>query len=500
MGRLPPGRGPGGRPWPSIARGASGLLTSRCAGVHGQTPIVCATPTSRRRRGRAGVPRSMAAHAAIGSAPFPGSSSAWEGATALTAESAVARRAPGILRAMRLSTLFFTTLRDDPADAEMPSHRLLLRAGYVRQLGAGLYSLLPLGFRVTKRVEQVIREEMNAIGGQEMEMPVVHPAELWKDSGRYDKIGPELVRFKDRGDRDMVLAMTHEEVDRPPAARHRPELSSAPDRALPLPDEVPRRAPLAWRLDPCPRVRHEGRLQLRPRRRRARRELSASSTAPTSGSSSGSGSTRSPSVPTSGSWAGPGPTSSWSSTITARTPWSCATPADTPRTSRSAEVAKPSPEAEDALPDGGRRDPRRDDDRCPDSRSSGSRGARTAKAAFFVTGDGRFVVAIVRGDYDVNETKLVNAIKATGGLRPAQVEEIKARGMEPGYGSPIGATRRGRRRRRARPAVAEPRRRREPGRMARAQRQRPARLHARRHRGDHERPRGRRLRPTAGRR
>src|SRR3954451_24291999 len=113
---------------------------------------------------------------------------------------------------MRLSHLFFTTLRDDPADAEMPSHRLLVRAGYVRQLGSGIYSLLPLGKRVSDRVEQVMREEINAIGGQEMEMPVVHPAEVWKESGRYQKIGPELVRFKDRGERDMVLAMTHEEV------------------------------------------------------------------------------------------------------------------------------------------------------------------------------------------------------------------------------------------------------------------------------------------------
>ena len=91
----------------------------------------------------------------------------------------------GILPAMRLSHLFFSTLRDDPSEAEMPSHRLLLRAGYMRQLGAGIYSLLPLGFRVNKRVEQVIREELNAIGGQEMEMPVVHPAEVWKESGRY---------------------------------------------------------------------------------------------------------------------------------------------------------------------------------------------------------------------------------------------------------------------------------------------------------------------------
>src|SRR3954470_10977929 len=113
---------------------------------------------------------------------------------------------------MRLSQLFFTTLRDDPSEAEMPSHRLLLRAGYVRQLGSGLYSLLPLGFRVTQRVEQVIREEMDAIGGQEMEMPVIHPAELWKESGRYFKIGEELVRFKDRAGRDSVIAMTHEEV------------------------------------------------------------------------------------------------------------------------------------------------------------------------------------------------------------------------------------------------------------------------------------------------
>jgi len=113
---------------------------------------------------------------------------------------------------MRLTQLFFATLRDDPADVEMPSHRLLLRAGYIRQLGSGIYSLLPLGFRVTQRVEQVVREEMNRIGSQEMEMPVVHPAEVWKESGRYYKIGPEMVRFKDRGDRDMVLAMTHEEV------------------------------------------------------------------------------------------------------------------------------------------------------------------------------------------------------------------------------------------------------------------------------------------------
>jgi prolyl-tRNA synthetase len=113
---------------------------------------------------------------------------------------------------MRLSELLFATLRDDPADAEMASHRLLVRAGYIRQLGAGVYSLLPLGFRVAKRVEQVIREEMDAIGGQELSMPVVHPAELWKETGRWSSVGPEMARFEDRAGRDMVLAMTHEEV------------------------------------------------------------------------------------------------------------------------------------------------------------------------------------------------------------------------------------------------------------------------------------------------
>ena len=123
---------------------------------------------------------------------------------------------------MRLSELFFTSLRDDPADAEMPSHRLLVRAGYVRQLGSGLYSLLPLGYRVNKRVEQVIREEIDRIGGQEMEMPVVHPADVWRRSGRYESVGPEMVRFKDRGERDMVIAMTHEEVVAGLLARHRP--------------------------------------------------------------------------------------------------------------------------------------------------------------------------------------------------------------------------------------------------------------------------------------
>ena len=179
----------------------------------------------------------------------------------------------------------------------MPSHRLLLRAGYVRQLGAGLYSLLPLGFRVNKRVEQVIREEMNAIGGQEMEMPVVHPAELWRESGRYDAIGPELVRFKDRGGPGHGPRDDPRGGRRRPAARHRPQLPPAADRCVYHFQTKFRDEPrVARRPDPRPRVRDEGRLQLRPRRGRARRRATGPITAPTRGSSSGSGSTRSPSA------------------------------------------------------------------------------------------------------------------------------------------------------------------------------------------------------------
>ncbi len=113
---------------------------------------------------------------------------------------------------MRLSHQFGLTLRDVPAGVEATSHQLLLRAGYIRQLGQGLFSYLPLARRALTKIENIFREEMNAIGGQEMTMPVVHPAEVWKATGRYFSIGPEMARFKDRKEREMVLAMTHEEV------------------------------------------------------------------------------------------------------------------------------------------------------------------------------------------------------------------------------------------------------------------------------------------------
>ena len=113
---------------------------------------------------------------------------------------------------MHLSAYPIQSLKEVPADAEVVSHRLMLRAGLIRRLAGGLYTWLPMGLRVLRKVERVIREEMNRAGALEISMPVAQPAELWVESGRWDQFGPELLRFKDRHDRDMVLGPTHEEV------------------------------------------------------------------------------------------------------------------------------------------------------------------------------------------------------------------------------------------------------------------------------------------------
>src|SRR5271155_4961416 len=113
---------------------------------------------------------------------------------------------------MRWSTMHIPTLRDDPADAGAPSHRLLLRAGFIRPLMAGHYSLLPLGQRVRLKIMGIIREEMDRIGAQEIVMPVMHPAELWQLSGRWDLMGDELFKLRDRRGADLALGMTHEEI------------------------------------------------------------------------------------------------------------------------------------------------------------------------------------------------------------------------------------------------------------------------------------------------
>ena len=113
---------------------------------------------------------------------------------------------------MRFSNMFIATLKETPADAESVSHILMLRAGYVRQLAAGLYIYLPLGVRVIERINNILREEMNSIGAQEITMPALHPSEIWQETGRWNEIGEEMFRLKDRGGRDMCLGMTHEEI------------------------------------------------------------------------------------------------------------------------------------------------------------------------------------------------------------------------------------------------------------------------------------------------
>src|ERR671912_217714 len=339
---------------------------------------------------------------------------------------------------MRLSHLFFATLRDDPADAEMASHRLLVRAGYLRQLGSGIYSLLPLGFRVQQRIEQVIREELNAIGGQEMEMPVVHPADLWRETGRYDAIGPEMARFKDRGERDMVLAMTHEEVV---ADLLRDIVRSY--RQLPF---IVYHFQTKWRDEPRSRG---GLIRVREfvmkdsyscdrdeagldaaywAHHRAytrifeRLGLDAIAVSSDVGMMGGS----------------------LAHEFMALNPAGedvlvlCEACDYASNRQIAPTVAEP-PESEEL---GHLEEVETPDTTTIESLATllGVPTSRTAKAVFVVTGDGRFVVAIVRGDYDLNETKLSNAVEAVGGLRPAQPEEITARGMQPGYGSPVGAT------------------------------------------------------------
>ena len=113
---------------------------------------------------------------------------------------------------MRQTALLLPTLKEDPADADVISHRLMLRAGLIRQLASGLYTWLPLGLKVLRKVERIIREEMDRSGGQEVSMPVVQPAELWMETGRWQKMGDEMLRMQDRHDRDFCLGPTHEEV------------------------------------------------------------------------------------------------------------------------------------------------------------------------------------------------------------------------------------------------------------------------------------------------
>src|SRR5258707_13552211 len=131
---------------------------------------------------------------------------------------------------MRISHSFVPTLKEVPADAQVPSHQLLVRAGFIRQLAAGIYSILPLAQRSLLKITQIVREEMNGIGGQEFYLPALNPREIWEESGRWTVMGEDMFRLKDPKGADLCLAMTHEEAFTGPAA---PELRS--NRQLPPP-------------------------------------------------------------------------------------------------------------------------------------------------------------------------------------------------------------------------------------------------------------------------
>src|SRR3982750_1851482 len=113
---------------------------------------------------------------------------------------------------MKASQFFVSTLKEAPADAEVASHKLMTRAGMIKKLGAGIYTYMPMGLRVVRKVEAIVRDEMNRAGAVELLMPVVQPAEFWQETGRWKKMGPELMRVKDRHDRDFVIQPTSEEV------------------------------------------------------------------------------------------------------------------------------------------------------------------------------------------------------------------------------------------------------------------------------------------------
>jgi prolyl-tRNA synthetase len=343
---------------------------------------------------------------------------------------------------MRMSRIFSQTLREAPSEAETASHQLLLRAGFIRQLAAGVFSYLPLARLALDKIEGIVRHEMNAIGGQEITMPVVHPADIWKETGRWYEIDAEMGRFKDRSGRDMVLAMTHEEVI---ADLVRREIRSY--RQLP---QLVYHIQTKWRDDPRPRA---GLIRVREFTMNDSYSLDAD-------------------------WAGLDQQYSAHYRAYHRIYAGCALPVvavksdvgvmggllahefmyltsigedtlllcDSCGFSANRQVAAFKKEvlaSEAALPV--------EKVLTPGCKSIEELAnylnvvkARTAKAVFMMATipekdelKERFVFVVVRGDVEVNETKLANAVRARS-LRPATEDEIYSVGAVPGYASPVG--------------------------------------------------------------
>lgn len=346
---------------------------------------------------------------------------------------------------MRMSKLFSKTLREAPNGADSKGYEYLLRAGFIRQLGAGIFSLLPFGFNATKKIEQVIREEMNAIGGQEILMPLVNPADIWKETGRYYSIDKEMSRFSDRVGRDMVLAMTHEEAVTDLA---RGEIDSY--KRLPL---LVYQIQTKWRDDPRPRA---GLIRVREFTMKdsysfdvdqagldaqyaahykayfrifSRCGLPVIVVGADSGMMGGKISHE----------------YMYLSAIGEDTIITCPTCGYTANrqvaTFKKTYYTEPMKQTEKVL--------------TPDCKTIDELAAflkiekrQTAKAVFMVgtfindtngEEEDKLIVGIIRGDLEVEENKLQNAARANA-LRPAHAEEILAKKMVPGYGSAIGCS------------------------------------------------------------
>ncbi len=347
---------------------------------------------------------------------------------------------------MRMSKLFFQTLREAPADADVRSHQLMLRAGLVRQVAAGIFEYLPLGLRAKKKIEAILRDEMDAIGGQEIVMPVVQPADLWKRTGRWYEIGDDLARLTDRGGRELVLGMTHEEVITELAAgvissyrqlpvmlyqvqtkfrdEPRPRGGLIRVREFTMKDGYSFHASYASLDDYYPLV-YQAYFNIF-----GRAGLEVIAVESDTGMMGGTMAHEFMALTEVGE-----DTLLLCDECGYKANRQVATfkkPEDKGGAEAlpMAEVATPGVDTIAALAD------------FLDIAQS-----QTAKALFLVAtieeeGEEKqqFVFVVVRGDMELNETKLTNALQARQ-LRPAQPEEIRAVGAEPGYGSPVGIQR-----------------------------------------------------------
>lgn len=343
---------------------------------------------------------------------------------------------------MRMSQLFGQTLRETPVEAETAGHQFLLRAGFIRPLGTGIFASLHLARRSMMKIETILREEMAAIGGQEIAMPVVQPADLWKETGRWYQIGSELGRFKDKNDHEMVLAMTHEEA-----------VADLVRREIHSYKQLPRliyHIQTKWRDDPRPRA---GLIRVREFTMKDSYSLDADweglDRQYLAHYQAYFNIYRRCGLPVIAVKADPGMMGGklahefmYLTPIGEDTLMICPN-GDYSANRQTARFLKPAAKEEELKPVEKVATPgcKSIDDLA---RFLGVPKSKTAKAVFLVAQilEGKeireqFVFAVVRGDMELNETKLANAIRARD-LRPATEDEISATGAVPGYASPLG--------------------------------------------------------------